>query len=90
MWTMRECSWCGKPFGYSHLGKKVCPDCQRAVKRSIGWNIQVDNPMDRDAYERDLRRRMNARHKDTIVADGYADRQMARTLERAGKIKTTL
>jgi len=90
--TSRECYICGKTFIAYHGSKRMCPECSEVILHHKRRNIPhlYDNPKDREAYEKDLKRRMTERHKDTIIADGYADRQMARTLERAGKIKTTL
>ena len=85
-----ECIYCGQLFQHRHKGKKICPDCERAVKHGLGWLVQVDAPEATDTYERSLRRKNIEKHQDTIIAEGYADRQKAKTLESVEKIKTTL
>lgn len=91
MQRIKECYICGTPFIAHHAAKRMCPECTEVIKGNRGKRVhEYDNPKDREAYEKDLRRRMTERYHDTIVADGYADRQRARTLETVGKIDTTL
>lgn len=58
----------------------------KKVKR---WRT-YDNPSNTNAYEIALRARWNKRYRDTIVAEGYADRQRQETLRRVPKIEPHL
>ena len=82
----RECPICGVKFVPRRFDQVSCgaPDCKRRWKN-------------RDMVERNAIRRREKRtseprkrKKDTIVAIGYADRQMAATLAKVPKIDTTL
>lgn len=85
-----ECIYCGQIFEHRHRGKKICPDCERAVKHGLGYLVRVDTPEDTDAYQRSIRQKNIEAYQDTIIAEGYADRQKAKTLESVEKIDTTL
>ena len=51
---------------------------------------QYETPVDLEQYEAGVRSRYMERYKDTIVAIGYAERQMADSLRKAGKVKVEL
>lgn len=86
----RECSLCGQMFLPRHGSKTICPECDDIIKRHKRPTYEYDSPKDFTQYEYLLRKRNIENHKDTIVAEGYADRQRARTLARVEPIKTTL
>ena len=87
----RECKICGKTYVPRRRDQSTCgdPDCVRQ------WKNRNNNE-----YRRMMRQRGGYRQKkkeearvpkpDTIVAIGYAERQMAKSLEMAGKVKVEL
>lgn len=89
---VKECKCCGQSFEAKHGNKQLCPDCEDVVLHHRGFarSRQYDNPTDPEAYERALRKRNIERHKDNIIAEGYAERQRAKTLSIVSPIKTTL
>ena len=89
---LKECDICGSPFEAVHGNKRLCDECLGFIRHNQGVarSIVYSNPGDIEAYERGLRRRNIENHRDTIIAEGYADRQRAKTLAGVEKIKTTL
>lgn len=90
MW--KQCDYCGNWFEPKHGGKKMCPECTQVIQRHKGRNLprMYSGPTDVPSHERAVRERCIQRVKDTIVAEGYADRQRAKTLSMVTKIDTTL
>ena len=88
----RPCTICGKVFTPPHGNRKLCTDCKERVYRNLGrdWAITYEGPTNVIDYERNLEKRNRERYCDTIVAIGYADRQMAASLKMAGKVNTEL
>lgn len=89
---LKECTVCGAEFAPEHGNKKMCPECTNALQRNKGRGLprEYEAPGDIETYERQIRERSVARYHDTIVAIGYAERQIAASLEKAGKIRTEL
>ena len=89
---LKECTVCGAEFAPEHGNKKMCPECTNALQRNKGRGLprEYEAPGDIETYERRIRERYMARYRDTIVAEGYADRQRAKTLAMVGKIRTEL
>lgn len=89
---IKECCFCGAMFEVKAGYRKMCSECRDVVLcgkgRKSSWIY--DGPKNIDQYEKELRLRNIARHQDTIVAEGYAERQKKRTLEMVRKIKITL
>lgn len=80
--TPRECAVCGKQFIPRRRDQRSCgaPDCVYA------WKSR--NAKTRNASRNRIKQApAHVPKPDTIVAIGYAERQMARSLELAGKIK---
>ena len=88
----RPCSVCGQIFTPEHGNKRICPECSEVVFNNKGRHLprQYETPEDLEQYEAAVRKRYMSRYKDTIVAIGYADRQKADSLRRAGKVRTEL
>lgn len=80
--TPRKCAVCGREFIPRRRDQHSCgdPEC---VYRWKNRNLKTKNA------SRTRVKQTTARvpKSDTIVAIGYAERQMARSLELAGKIK---
>lgn len=88
----KTCYICGMNFIAEHGNKRICPDCEEILYGNKGRHLprQYEAPEDLVQYEAAVRKRYMERYKDTIVAIGYAERQMADTLKRAGKVKVEL
>ena len=82
----KRCDICGKTFIARNRRQHVCfrIDCRRAYHNKTSADYRKRNPLnhfDIDCYEPYVAK------PDTIVAIGYAERQMAETLKMAGKVK---
>lgn len=90
----RQCVICGKVFVPTRKNEILCSDpaCKKARHRQ---KIEAYKPTHNAARKK---RREEARlikesrkpKPDTIIAIGYADRQMAASLKMAGKVNTEL
>lgn len=86
----KECIECGQIFTPKSGCERKCPDCRNRKNRaSLGKAMPVTNynlevaRIRKEAAER-------AKHTEAIVADGYAERQIEKSLRLAGKINTEL
>lgn len=88
----RPCNICGVVFTPRHGNARLCPSCREKQGKNMGFEFPItyDNPIDAEQYEYRLRKRNYERFKDTIVAEGYATRQIAQTLKMVGKVRTEL
>lgn len=88
----KVCSVCGAHFIAKHGNKRICPECVEVLHGNKGRHLprQYEAPADLERYEQRLRKCNIEKHKDTIIAIGYADRQRAETLKMAGKVRTEL
>lgn len=87
----KECKFCGAAFTPTNGNQRLCQECRDLTLHARGRvspNLRED-PRDRDAYEEDLKARTTRRVEanDSIVAEGYAERQKAQTLKMAGKVR---
>ena len=89
---LKECIYCGNQFEPDSGYRRMCPECYDVVMKNRGrrCSYMYSGPVNVEAYEYKLRQRNIEAHQDTIVAEGYADRQRAKTLSTISKIKTTL
>ena len=82
----RECIICGSVFIPIRSNQTICkdPGCKRALHniRQNEWRKQNYNTPDVSEPQK--------LKEDTIVAIGYADRQIKNTLSKVPKIDTTL
>lgn len=97
----RQCAVCGKEFRPYRMNVKTCddPECKKQAKKQRQREWYAKNYMSARAQKREYMRRVRAEEKlpeahvpkpDTIVAIGYAERQMAKSLEMAGKVDVNL
>ena len=88
----KECKVCGIRFISQHGNNTLCPECREAILHNKGRGLPrtYDNPSNTNAYEIALRARWNKRYRDTIVAEGYAERQRQETLRSVPKIEPHL
>lgn len=90
----RHCVICGKEFIPRRCNQKSCggPECKREVQRMARKAYIKKNYLKvRDDNRKYMQRMRNSEQRtpkpDTIVAEGYAERQMAKTLEMVGRVK---
>ena len=97
----RTCDICGKVFHPTNWNQRLCtdPKCKEEGKKMRMKKWRVENPDKYFAIKRKnaikARQRKEEQTKrvpkpDTIVAIGYAERQMAASLRLAGKVRTEL
>lgn len=88
----KVCQICGAEFIARHGNKRICPECYEITNRGKGRHLpkRYECPVDIEQYEAKVRQQNIADHKDTIVAIGYAERQKADSLAKAGRVKTEL
>ena len=81
--TPRTCAVCGKKFIPRRRNQRSCgdPDCVYA------WKSRDRKTNNAKRNRTTAKSEPRVPKPDTIVAIGYAERQMARSLELAGKIK---
>lgn len=84
----RKCIVCGEEFIPFRIDQKTCAskECKEEIKR------QKRNEYRRRMYNNAVRtsRKKRERKQDTIVGEGYAERQIAKTLASVEKIRTEL
>lgn len=86
------CAMCGAKFIAKRKGALFCSkECR--YKHHKVYNLEWYHSHKGKVNERQNERRAEKRRKvkpDTIVAVGYAERQMADSLAKAGKVRTEL
>ena len=98
----RECVICGEIFTPMRVNVRTCknPECKRKWKLKQQRDWYQENYSSALESRREYVRRVkeeeieiskpHVRKEDTIVAIGYADRQMEQTLKMVGKVRTEL
>lgn len=83
------CKICGKEFIGGRVGAMTCSkECRKIAQRGYSRRWRMENKEKSNEQRRMQRLMRNIEIKpDTIVAIGYAERQMAETLKMAGKVK---
>ena len=91
----RICEICGRLYKPSRKDQRTCAsvECVRERKRVYALKKSAEGVY--RARKREYMKRQRTPEpyqpkQDTIVAIGYADRQMAETLRKAGRVKTEL
>lgn len=99
---IKECCVCGKKFEAKRKIDIVCgdPDCRNARYREgiAEWkkkNYEHVKELNRNSARRRRERKKAEREaaekvRQSFVAEGYAERQMQKSLELVGKVRTTL
>ncbi len=80
--TPRTCAVCGKQFIPRRRNQRSCGDPECVYKWKSRYRTRTNAKRNREKVVEPY-----VPKPDTIVAIGYAERQMARSLELAGKIK---
>ena len=94
--VMHECTCriCGNTFYASNKRQVICSDeCKKIASRE--WKKRYVERHEGQIRERQRlrkeKRKLDAKRKpDTIVGKGYAERQIADSLKRAGRVRTEL
>lgn len=91
----RACEICGRMYKPARKDQRTCasPECTRERKRIAAMKRSHDGAYKARKREYMRRRRSSEKHipkEDTIVAIGYAERQVAESLAMAGKVKVEL
>lgn len=91
----RQCVVCGKTYLPRQKNQKSCgdPECKKEVSRMAMRRYREENyawVMEQRRIGMRKKREAKEPKPDTIIAIGYAERQMAASLEKAGKVKTEL
>lgn len=99
---IKNCCVCGREFDAKRKTDIVCsdPDCRNARYREVvaKWKQEhYDKVLESNRRCAKRRREREKAQKEAeamtgkeIIADGYAERQMQKSLELAGKVRTTL
>lgn len=93
---MHECTCriCGKVFYANNKRQVICSkECKKIASRE--WAKRYNNKHraeinERQKLKRERKKLEAAKKPDTIVGKGYAERQIAKSLEMAGKVRTEL
>ena len=94
--SIKECSVCGKKYNAKHGNNTMCPECRKVVVTGNGRNCPrvytIGPVVNQNLYELHIRQNAieRAKHNDSIVGEGYAERQIADTLSKVEPIKTEL
>lgn len=90
----RTCKYCGRTFIPTHPNNQLCSvECKRARRRITQLEWQQENAFKYADQKRDYMRRYRegaTTKPDTIIGEGYAERQIAKTLSMVPKINTEL
>ena len=97
----RKCCICGREFVPFRANVRACddPECKKAAKKQRQREWYKRNYESARTQKREYMRRVREEEKlpgphvpkpDTIVAIGYAERQIQATLEKAGKVRMEL
>ena len=96
----RKCEICGKEYIPRRSDQRCCGsyECKKGRQRlnymeyrKENYAAVLENNRRSMAKRREERKRAeNPPRKDTIIAIGYAERQMAASLAKAGKVRTEL
>lgn len=90
---IKRCCICGREFDAQGKDKTCGKECRKVMKRI--WMREYREKKGRK-YNREWMREYRKERdipevkEDTLVGLGYAERQKQKTLERVGRIKTTL
>lgn len=90
---IKECCICGRMFDAQGKDKTCSKECRKIMKRE--WTRAYRERKGREynkEWMRDYRKEKSLPEtkEDTLVGLGYAERQMQKSLELAGKVRTTL
>lgn len=89
-----KCRICGKAFYAKNKRQVICSEECKKVAQAEWYRRYIEKNAgrirERQQLMKERKKREASMKPDTIVGKGYAERQMAKTLEMAGKINTEL
>lgn len=85
----RFCAVCGRKFIPIRKNQMSCgnPECVKKYRNRNNYKYKLKYKCDGYRQKKRKKEEPATPKKDTIVAVGYAERQMAKTLEMVGKVK---
>ena len=91
----RRCEICGKEYIPRRSDQRTCASVECVRERKRVYALKKQNEGVYRARKREYMKRQRTPEPyqpkpDTIVAIGYAERQMAETLRKAGRVNTEL
>ena len=91
----RRCEICGREYIPRRSDQRTCASVECARERKRVYALKKSTEGVYRARKREYMKRQRTPEPyqpkpDTIVAIGYAERQMAETLRKAGRVKTEL
>ncbi len=87
---MKICVWCGKEYVENYSNQQVCKCCYRILTAGSRPDGVITDIEKRDFKIKEEWCKHAEKKNERIVGNGYAERQIADTLSRAGKVKTEL
>ena len=90
----RICEMCGKLYKPGRFDQRTCGSVECVRERKRRSAIQYQNAEYRERKREFMRRKRDPgayeTKPDTIIGEGYAERQMEQTLKMVGKVNTEL
>ena len=92
---MREpkaCEICGEMFTPRDSRQRACAseECKRLLHRKIQREYEKTHPKRNSNRYKKMKFEQRVKHEDTIIGEGYAERQIADSLRIAGKVRVEL
>lgn len=87
---MKICAWCGKEYVEAYSNQQVCKRCYRYLTDSSRPDGVITDIEKREFEIKKEWLKHAEKKNERIVGNGYAERQVADTLSRAGKVNTEL
>lgn len=92
---MREpkaCEICGVMFTPRDSRQRSCgsEECKYALRRQIQREYEKNHPKRNSERYKKLKVERRKKHIDSIIGEGYAERQIADSLRLAGRVRTEL
>ena len=87
---MKVCVLCGKEYVENYSNQQVCECCYRSLTTSSCPDGVVTNIGQREIEIKKEWSEHAKKKNERIIGNGYAERQVADTLSKAGKVNTEL
>lgn len=87
---MKICKMCGTEYEEQYGNQQVCESCYAVITQSGRPGGVFTDIEKRESFIRTKWTEHATKKNDNIVGDGYAERQIADSLAKAGKVNTEL